>query len=152
MRSFQKVSSHLIWKMETFIEEDTGYRIHCTQDNDTTVPFKVGTLGPHTVLPVATSCSINFPKSHQQSEISSLSKMISVLGKAKSRRAPIWAVEGLNHLGDLMFHQKNSARDVIHEWTCHDKAANHQLPVAAALWMVWIVFVEECPSLTQNLM
>ena len=29
------------------------YKKHCTQDNDTSVPFKVGTLGPHTVLPAS---------------------------------------------------------------------------------------------------
>ena len=42
---------YFIWKIETFIEEDTRYKKHCTQDNDTSVPFKVGALGPHTVLP-----------------------------------------------------------------------------------------------------
>ena len=45
-------------KIETFIEEDTRYKKHCTQDNDTLVLFKVGILGPHTVLPVAISCPI----------------------------------------------------------------------------------------------
>ena len=49
-----------IWKIETFIKEDTGYKKHCTQDNDVSVPFKVGTLGPHTVLPVPISCPIVF--------------------------------------------------------------------------------------------
>ena len=33
---------------------------HCTQDNDASVPFKVGTLGPHTVLPVTISCPVLF--------------------------------------------------------------------------------------------
>ena len=40
-------------KIETFIEGDTGYKKHCTQDSDAPVPFKVGTLGPHTVLPAS---------------------------------------------------------------------------------------------------
>ena len=44
----------------------------------------------------------------------------------------MWAVEGLSHLGDLMFRQKNSAGDVIHEWACCDEAANYQLPIATA--------------------
>ena len=35
-------------KTETFIE-DTRYKKHCTQDNEASVPFKVGTLRPHTV-------------------------------------------------------------------------------------------------------
>ena len=33
------------------------YKKHCTQDNDTSVPFQVGTLGSHTVLPTAARCS-----------------------------------------------------------------------------------------------
>ena len=37
-----------------------GYKKHCTQDNDASVPFKVGTLGPHTVLPIAISCLFIF--------------------------------------------------------------------------------------------
>ena len=58
-RSVQKVSSHVIWKIETFIEEGTRYKKHCTQDNDASVPFKIGTLEPHTV-PVAISCPVVF--------------------------------------------------------------------------------------------
>ena len=45
--------------IETFIEEDARYKKHCTcLYNDTSVPFKVGTLGPHTVLPIAISCPV----------------------------------------------------------------------------------------------
>ena len=44
-----------LWKIETLIEGDTRYKKHCTQDNDALVPFKVGTLGPQTVLPIALS-------------------------------------------------------------------------------------------------
>ena len=48
---------------------------------------------------------------------------------------------------------KNSAWDVMHEWAhCHDEAANHQLPIAVAFWKIWIVSVEECSHLMQNLM
>ena len=35
---------------------------------------------------------------------------------------------------------------------CHDKATNHQLPIAAAFRISQIVSVEEFSSLTQNLM
>ena len=52
MRSNQEASTHAIGKIETFIEEDIRYKKHCTQDNDASVPFKVGTLGPHTVLAI----------------------------------------------------------------------------------------------------
>ena len=58
--SVQKVSNHAIWNIETFIEEDTRYKKHCAWDNDAPVPFKVGTLGPHTVLPVSISCPVLF--------------------------------------------------------------------------------------------
>ena len=48
---------------------------------------------------------------------------------------------------------KNSAWDVIHEQAhCYDKAANHQLPIAAAFWIIEIVSAKECSSLMQNLM
>ena len=41
----------------------------------------------------------------------------------------------------------------MNEWVhCHDEAANHQLPIAAAFWIIWIVSMEESSNLTQNLM
>ena len=41
----------------------------------------------------------------------------------------------------------------MHEWMhCRDKAANHQLPIAAAFWIKQIVSMEECSVLVQNLM
>ena len=128
------------YKIETFIEEDTRHKKHCAQDNDASVPFKIGTLEPHTV-PVAISCPVVF------SWISltiwnlfpfkgyfSFGEMAEVAGHQ------IWAVEGLSHLGDLMFCKKNSAGDVMHEWMrCCDEAASHQLPIAAAFWIIPIV-------------
>ena len=48
---------------------------------------------------------------------------------------------------------KNSVWDMTHEWVCcHDKAANHQVPIAMDFWIIRIVSMEECSSLTQNLM
>ena len=58
-RPVQKVSSHVTWKIQALTEEDTRYKKHCTQDKDSWVPFKVGTLGPHTV-PVTISSPIIF--------------------------------------------------------------------------------------------
>ena len=50
-----------------------------------------------------------------------------------------------------MFHQKTTW-DVIHEQAyCHDEAANHQLLIVAVFWIIRIVSMEECSSLTQNL-
>ena len=39
----------------------------------------------------------------------------------------------------------------MYEQVCHcGEAANHQWAIAAAFWIIWIVSVEECSSLTQN--
>ena len=144
---------HVLWKIETFTEEDTRYKKHCTQDNDASVPFKVGTLGPHTVLPASlplfktlyktlcwksSSAALSyFPESHRWSEIFSLSKVILVLGKVGICRAPNLGCRGLSHLGDLLFPQKLFTRDVLPEWACcHDEAAHHQLPAAAAVFVL----------------
>ena len=35
---------------------------------------------------------------------------------------------------------------------CCDEAANHRLPIAVAFWIIQMVSMEECSSLTQNLM
>ena len=40
---------------------------------------------------------------------------------------------------------------MMHEQVhCPDEAANHQLPIDGAFWIIPIVSVEECSSLTQN--
>ena len=104
-RSVQKVSSHLLWKIEMFIDEDTRYKKHCTWDNAASVPFKAGSLGPHTVLPIAISCFDGF---------SWISSMVWNLpfkgdfsfGKALSHRVPNLSYRGLSYLGDLVFCQK----------------------------------------------
>ena len=80
-RAVQKVSSDVIGKIQTFIAEGTGYKKHFMEDNDASVPFKVGTLGPHMVLPMAISCPV-------VSEISTASKVILLLGKTRSHGAP----------------------------------------------------------------
>ena len=72
--------------MEIFIEEDIRYKKHCTQDNDIRVPFKAGALGARIVLSVAISCPSYFPESHWWPEISSVSKVILVWGKARNHR------------------------------------------------------------------
>ena len=77
-------------------------RRHCSR---TMTPQSPSKWAPWDLTQVSQSPSAapsHFPESYQQSEISSLSKVILVPGKARSHRA----VEGLSHLGDLMFHQK----------------------------------------------
>ena len=63
---------------------------------------------------------------------------------------PNLGCRGPKSLGWFNFSPKNSSGDVMHEWAhCHDEAANHQLSIA---WALWIIHVEECSSLTQSLM
>ena len=54
-----------------------------------------------------------FPETHGWSEISSLSKVVLVLGKARSCRCQIWAVGGLSLLGILITHQ-----NTLHKMWC----------------------------------
>ena len=94
-----------------------------------------------------------FPESHPWSETFSLSKVILVLEKPRSHRAWNLGCRGawLPRWFDVS--PKNSARDMMHELAhCHDEASDLQLPIAAAFWTIWIVSVEECSSLMQNLM
>ena len=150
MRSVQKVSSHVTWKIETLLEkiQETLY---------------VGQWCLRSLQSRHLGTSHSSPNHHQLShpiflnliwlsEVSSLSKVILIWGKTRSRRTPIWAVGGLSHLGDLMFCQKNSAWDVKYEQErCHNEAAYHQLPGAVAFWIIRIVSAEEHSSLTQSL-
>ena len=71
---------------------------------------------------------------------SSLSKVILVLGKTRSCRVPNLGCSGTKSPGWSDVSQKNTAQDVMHEPACcHDEAANHQLPVVVAFWIIWIV-------------
>ena len=64
----------------------------------------------------------------------------------------MWALVGWSQLCDLMFHKK-TAQNVMHEQVyCCNEAANHQLPIAGAFWVIQVVSAEGCSSLTQNLM
>ena len=94
-----------------------------------------------------------FPESHRGSEISSLSKVISVLGKARSHRAPNLGCRGTESPGWFDVSPKNSAPDVRREQECCcDEATHHHLPIAVAFWIILIVSAEECSSSVQNLM
>ena len=94
-----------------------------------------------------------FPESHRWSEIFSLTKVILVWRKVRSHRAPNLGCRGAESPGWFHVLPKNSTRDVMQEQArCWDEAANHQLPIAAAFWIIHIVSAEECESLMQNLM
>ena len=88
-----------------------------------------------------------FPESHQCSEISSLSKVILVLGKAKRHRAPNLGCSGAESPGWFGVLPKSSAWDVMHEPACCcDEAASHQLPMDVAFWIICTLSTEECSS------
>ena len=93
-----------------------------------------------------------FPESHWWSENSFLSKVILVFGKARSHRAPNLGCGRAESSGRFDVSQKNSAWDVMYEQAHYYEAANHQLPIAAAFWIIWIVSEEGCSSLMQNWM
>ena len=111
MRSVQKVSSHVIWKRETLIEEDTRNIVHRTGTPQCPSSRHLGIS--HNSPQSPSAAPSYFPESHQKSEISSLSKVILVLGKPEVTGHQIWAVAGLSHVGDLMVHQKT-----LHEMWC----------------------------------
>ena len=117
-------------KIETFTEEDTRYKKHCTQDSNASVPFKVGTLGSHTLLPIA--IPLYFPESHQWSEISSPSKVILVLRKAEVTGHQIWDVAGWVTCVIWYFTKKT-----LHEtWCTSGFIVTTKLPVTScpSLW------------------
>ena len=66
--------------------------------------------------------------------------MFLVLGKARSCRVPNLGCRGSESPGWFDVSPKNSAQDVLDEWAhCYDEAANHQLSIAAAFCIIWIV-------------
>ena len=105
-------------------------------------PSKVGTLN---LTQSPSPALLYFPESHRQSEVSSFSKMILVLGKARSLRAPNLGYSVAESPGWFHVSPKISAWDMMHEQAyCHDEAANHQLPIAVAFWIIQIVSLDKC--------
>ena len=150
MRPVQRVPRHVLWKTDIYWKR---YKKHCIQDNGISVSFKVGTLGPHAVLPAASlllyktlqnsllelpSAALSyFPESHQWSEISSLSKVILVLRKARNHKALNPGCKRAESPGWFDILPKNSARDMMHEQVCCcNEAANLLLPIALAIFVI----------------
>ena len=122
-RSVQKVPSHVIWKVEPFIEEDTRNIVHRTM----TPQFKVGTLGPHTASQSPLAALSFFPASHRQSKSLPFQRWFEFGGKPEVSGRQIWAVVGLSHLGDLMFCQKT-----LHEtWCMSGSIVMRKLPITS---------------------
>ena len=74
-------------------------------------------------------------------------------GKSQKPQALNLGCSGAESPGWFDISPKISAQEVMHEQgLCPGQAANHQLPIAVAFWIIQIVSTEECSSLTQNLM
>ena len=101
-------------------------------------------------LPSATP--LYFIEFYQWSKISPLSSVILVFGKARSCRMPNWGYKGAESPVWLDVSPKTHIKQDARVAHCHDKAANHQLPIAVAFWITKIVSAEECSSLMQNMM
>ena len=95
---------------QAFIEEDTRYKKHCTQDNDASVSFRVGSLGPHTILPITISCPVVF--SWIPRMVWNLSPFKGDFSSGKSQKSQ-GNKPGLQGGYDLMFCQKT-----LHETWC----------------------------------
>ena len=73
---------------------------------------------------------LHFTERHRQSEISSISKVILVVGKARSLRAPNMGSRGAESPEWFDVQPKNSAGDMIHEqaplswWSCQSPVAH----------------------------
>ena len=100
-RPVQKVSSHLIWKIETFIEEDTRNTVHRIMLPRCSLKKAPWDLTQFSQLPSISL--LYFPESHQQSGISSLSTVILVLRKARSCRVLNLSCRGAELPGSLIF-------------------------------------------------
>ena len=120
--------------METFIEEDTRDIVYRTMTPQSPSKQASWDLTQFSQLPSAAPS--HFPESHWWSETSSLSKVILILGKARSRQAPNLSI--VSHLGDLMVRQKTSAQDVMREQApCCDNSVTHQKPSESFQWFSW---------------
>ena len=153
-RSIQNVFSHVLWKIETLIEEDPRYKKHSTQDNDTSVPFKVGTSEPPTALLIAISHPIIF--SWVSSMIWNLFPFKRELsfGKSQKLQGTKSGLKGAESPGWFDVSPKKLC--TRHDawvgtwlwWSCQSLVAH----TAAAFWIIQIVSTEECSSFVQNLM
>ena len=100
--------------MKTFIEEDTRNIVHRTMTPQSPSKQAPWDLTQFSQSPsAALSC---FPESHWWSEMSSLSKVILVLEKARSHRVPNLGCRRAESPGWFDVSPENSVWGVMHEW------------------------------------
>ena len=150
MRSVHKLSRQVIWKVDTLMEEDTRTIVHRTMMSQSPSKWVHWDLIQFSQSPSAVpfiflnliNCLKSLP----------FQRWLKFVEKLEVTEDQILNIGGLSHLSDLMFCQK-TPWDMMHEWVhCHDEAANHQLAIAAASWIIWIISAEKCSRLMQNLM
>ena len=91
--------------------QDTRNIVHRTVTPQSSTKQAPWDLTQFSQLPSA--ALLYFPESHQQSEISFLSKVIFSLGKSKKSQGTKSGLQGmLSHLSDLMFRQKKPLHNV----------------------------------------
>ena len=124
--------SHVIWKIETFLEEDKIYIYtrNIMRRTNTQSPSKLAPwdLTQFSHLP-STDLSY-FPESHLWFETSSLSKVTWVLGKARSHKLPNLGSKGIKSAGWFDVLPKTSAMrldvwaGVLSWWSCQSAVAH----------------------------
>ena len=108
---FQKVSIHVIWKIETFIEEDTRNIVHKTvtpQSPSKEAPWDLTQFSQSSQLP----CHIFLNLTDSLKSLL-FQRWFSFWEKPEVAGHQVWAVVGLSHLHDLMFHKKT-----LHKMWC----------------------------------
>ena len=105
-RSVQKVTSHVMWKREIFMEVDTRYKKHCTQDNEACL-----LQNRHLGTSLISSPSYQLPHCIFLNLINILKSLpfqmwFQFWEEPEVAGCQLWAVKGLSHLGDWMFRQK----------------------------------------------
>ena len=101
------------------------------------ISFSVQNTLQNPLLELPSAAPLYFLESHWWSEISSLSKVILVWGKARTCRAWNLSFSGAESFGLLDVSPKNSSWDMMHERAhCPDEVVNHHLPTAVAIFVV----------------
>ena len=122
MRSVQKVSNYVIWKIDTFIDEDTRNIVHRKM-----MPQSLSKWAPWDLTQFSQSPSaapLYFPESHQWSEISSLSKVTLVSGKGRSHRAPNLGCSGAESPEWKLGMSCDAWAGMLSWWSCQSPVAH----------------------------
>ena len=101
-----------------YFEQDWGIIIIFTS-----FLYLVSTLGPHFSQLLSAALSY-FPESHRRSEISSLSRVILVLGKARCCRVPILGCRGWYDIFPKNCTRHDAWVDMLLWWSCQSPVAH----------------------------